>query len=158
MLKPEDTRRGVRQIDAVVQAMGALAPHEANAVRLAVAQCTADLQRRMPVQSAAVEPDVLALFAAYKAAALTPPRGFLAGVLKLTAVDTAAFCVRIRAAAEAVAAEQGRRKVLDGFKALDVAPSPIGPNKAEEASLTTHPHPLRPPWWTGPSRSLACSS
>ena len=44
MLKPEDTRRGVRQIDAVVEAMGALAPDEVNAVRVAVVQCIDDLQ------------------------------------------------------------------------------------------------------------------
>jgi len=122
MLTPEGIRRGVRQIDAVVQAMGALAPHEANAVRLAVAECTADLQRRMPVQSAAVEPDEHVLFAAYKAATLTLTQDFLAGVLKMGAADTAAFCARIRAAAEAVATKQGRREVLDGFKALDISP------------------------------------
>ena len=124
MLTPEGIRRGERQVDAMVEAMGALAPDEANAVRLAVVQGIADLQLSMPVQSAAVEPEELALFAAYKAATLTPPRGYLAGVLKLAAVDTAAFCARIRVAAEAVATEQGRRKVLDGFKALDVAPQP----------------------------------
>ena len=70
MLTPEDTRRGVRQIDAVVAAMGALAPDEVNAVRVAVVQCIADLQGSRPVQSAAEEPEELALFAAYKAATL----------------------------------------------------------------------------------------
>jgi hypothetical protein len=122
MLKPEDTRRGVRQIDAVVEAMGALAPDEVNAFRVAIVQCIDDLQGNRPVQSAAVKPEELVLFAAYKAATHTPPRGFLAGVLKMGAVDAAAFCARIRAAAEAVATEQGRREVLDGFKALYISP------------------------------------
>jgi hypothetical protein len=123
MLKPEDTRRGVRQIDAVVEAMGALAPDEVKAVRVAVVQCIDDLQGSRLVQSAAVEPEELVLFAAYKAATLTLTQDFLAGVLKMGAADTAAFCARIRAVAEAVATEQGRREVLDGFKALDISPN-----------------------------------
>jgi hypothetical protein len=106
MLKPEDTRRGVRQIDAVVEAMGALAPDEVNAVRVAVVQCIDDLQGSRPVQSAAVEPEELVLFAAYEAATLTLTRDFLAGVLKMGAADTAASCARTTTPS---GAQQGRR-------------------------------------------------
>lgn len=122
MLTPEGTRRGVQQVEAVVKAMKALQPPEAGAVRLALAQCTADIQRNHPGLAAAVAPDELVLLAAYNAATLSPPRGFLAGVLKLSPADAAAFCARIRTAAERVATEQGRRSVLDAFEAFDAAP------------------------------------
>ena len=122
MLTPESERPVESQVRAVLEVMGPLDTRETAAVTAAVAQCLADLNRTLPDASAAVYPEDLALFAAYNAATLAPPRGFLAITLGLKGDEAAAFCARVRAAAETVADEQGRRSVLHRFEALDAAP------------------------------------
>ena len=115
-------RRREGQVRAVLAAMEPLTQAEVVAATAAVAQCAADLQRNFGSKAARVPPEEIVLLAAYDAATLAPPRSFVVGGLNLTAMEGAAFCARIRAAAEAVARKQNRRGVLDGFKALDEAP------------------------------------
>jgi hypothetical protein len=116
--------RQKRQIRAVVNAMKALAPDQTAVVLATIERCADDLAWNGSPQASSLSPEELALFAAYNAATLAPPRSLIRVALRITAEEAAELCAQLRDAAEHVAARQGRHAVLDGFKAMAISPHP----------------------------------